>query len=122
MPDYELARTTSGILKKLRKERKMTQNELAVIMNISRSVVANWETMLRVPTIEQYYELSSVFDVPVSYLIGHSPAPKKDYVSLPKDDCIDLRKLNEEGKRSLRIIYEAYLKSPDMTEPPEVIF
>ena len=107
---YELAFVSGPIIKKLRRERKMTQEELANIMNVSRSVVGNWEASLRAPTTEQYCELAALFDVKTDYLVGKDSAKK--FINVPEDEYFDMKKLNEEGKNVLFLMYNALVKNP----------
>lgn len=60
-------------LKKLRKEKGITQQELANILNTSRSNVANYEVGANEPNIEMLTKITKYFDVTVEYLVGLSP-------------------------------------------------
>ena len=63
-------------LKDLRKREKLTQEELALKINKTRSTIAGYETERKQPDYETLKTLASFFDVTVDYLIGHSDVSK----------------------------------------------
>ena len=62
----------SAKLKQLRKARKITQEQLAKMINVERSSVGKYETGV-LPSMEVLRRISTVFDVSVDYLIGQEP-------------------------------------------------
>lgn len=58
------------IIKKLRRERDMTQEQLAEYLNISSQAVSRWETELAMPDITSLPMLANIFDVSVDHLLG----------------------------------------------------
>ncbi len=69
----------SKTLKTLRKEKHLTQEQLASYLNISRSTIAGYETKLRQPDFETLQRLSDYFGVSIDFLItgGNSIASQK---------------------------------------------
>lgn len=66
-------------IKTLRKSKGLSQEELAVKLNVVRQTVSKWETGLSVPDADMLISLSEVFETPVSTLLGESIAePKAD--------------------------------------------
>ncbi|MDI3508754.1 MAG: hypothetical protein PWP48_1345 [Clostridiales bacterium] len=59
-------------LVKLRKERKMTQEELANILGISRSALSLYETNKRQPDFQTICRLADFFNVSVDYLLDRT--------------------------------------------------
>ena len=60
----------SGKLKKLRKEKKMRQDELAKLLGVSMRTVQNYENANMHPKQREiYYKLAEIFDVDVNYLL-----------------------------------------------------
>ena len=61
----------------LRKQKGMSQEQLADALNISRQAVSKWETNESQPDIERLIEISSMFNVSTDFLIkdGQSSAP-----------------------------------------------
>ena len=60
----------------LRKQHRMSQEQLADALNISRQAVSKWETNESQPDIDRLTEISSLFNVSTDYLImdGYSAA------------------------------------------------
>lgn len=56
-------------LVRLRKEKKLTQFELANILNYSDRNVSKWENGQALPTTEVMYELANFFNVTIDYLL-----------------------------------------------------
>ncbi|MBO1583001.1 helix-turn-helix transcriptional regulator [Bacillus sp. XF8] len=59
-----------NILKKLRKSRGLTQEQLSHKLNLSRSQIKNWETDRYQPDIDTLVSIASFFNVSVDVLIG----------------------------------------------------
>lgn len=57
-------------LKTLRKQKKLTQTELAKALNISQKSYSNWENGKTEPTLENLLKLASVLNTTSSYLLG----------------------------------------------------
>lgn len=67
-------------LKKLRKDKSISQKKLAEELNLSPSTIAMYETNKRKPDSETLEKISSFFEVSIDYLLGltneKSPADK----------------------------------------------
>lgn len=59
-------------IKNLRKEKGMSQEELAVKLNVVRQTVSKWEQNLSVPDSEMLIKIAEVFEVSVSRLLGET--------------------------------------------------
>ncbi|HGI3718502.1 TPA: helix-turn-helix domain-containing protein [Streptococcus agalactiae] len=59
-------------LKELRKEKKLTQTELASKLNIIQKSYSNWESGKAEPTLDNIIKLANILDVTVDYLLGRS--------------------------------------------------
>lgn len=57
-------------LKELRKEKSLTQKQVAKILNKSETGYASWEQGLAEPSINDLIALSSFYDVSIDYLVG----------------------------------------------------
>ena len=57
-------------IKRYRKERGFTQEELAIRLNVVQQTVSKWEKNLSVPDAALLQQLSEVLDVPVTALLG----------------------------------------------------
>lgn len=61
----------------LRKQRKLTQEKVGEMVNMSQRSVANWESGERFPSIPTLIELSEKFNVSVDYMLGCTDNPEK---------------------------------------------
>ena len=71
-------------LKLLRKKRKITQEDLAQMLNVDRTSVGKWETGKNLANNDVLQEICSIFDCSLDYLLGRTdiPYPLKDEVEL----------------------------------------
>lgn len=58
------------ILKDLRTERHLSQNQLADLLNISQSAIAKWELGKTEPTASAIVSVALFFDVSCDFLLG----------------------------------------------------
>lgn len=87
-------------LRALRNEKKLTQDELGKLLNVSGKTIGTWERDSRQPNIEAINKLASIFDVTTDYLLGNSneKQPQKYYDLSDKeknDIAIQTEKLME---------------------------
>jgi transcriptional regulator with XRE-family HTH domain len=59
-------------LKSLREEKKLSQEELSQLINISRSTLSMYEINRRQPDPETLQKIADFFDVSVDYLLGRT--------------------------------------------------
>lgn len=67
-----MERTMGQIIKSLRKNAGLTQEELAEQLNISAPAVSKWESNAAMPDISQVVPLADIFGVTTDYLFGLS--------------------------------------------------
>lgn len=60
---------TGCFLKELRKEKGMTQEQLAEILNVSGRTVSRWETGSNMPDLDLLIELADLYDLDIRELI-----------------------------------------------------
>lgn len=65
------------ILKKLRKEKGITQEELGKILGVTTSMVGMYETNARKPSYEVLLKMADYFGVSTDYLLGKSSDQKE---------------------------------------------
>ena len=58
-------------IKKFRKERKMTQEQLAEAMGVSVSAVYKWESSQSTPEINLILEMADLFNTSTDVLLGY---------------------------------------------------
>ena len=89
-------------LKALRKEKGMTQIELATALGVSGGTVAMWETGRRRPSFEMFEKLTQIFDKRIDYILGTS-----DDSTLSKLNDTDV---GHRGNRALQEEYEGVMR------------
>lgn len=100
------------VLAELRKDRSLTQKQLAEEIHVSTSTISNYEIGAHYPDIEKLIELANYFNVTTDYLLGrcavdYSPDVFQDRISagMSIGEMIDLVKgLTVERKEALVII------------------
>jgi len=65
-------------LKTLRKGKRLSQEELAIRLNVVRQTISKWEKGLSVPDADLLLRLAEVFEVSVSQLLGAQFEPEAD--------------------------------------------
>ncbi|WP_040195136.1 helix-turn-helix domain-containing protein [Clostridium culturomicium] len=83
-------------IKELRIEKRLTQDELSDILNLSRQAISAWETEINEPDIPALIKLSEYFNVSIDYLVGTTNI-KQNYKQDPNlesylIDCINTYK------------------------------
>ena len=73
-----MANSIGQTIKRLRKERNLTQDELAEQLNVTAQAVSKWENEIGLPDISQIIPLASVFGVSTDILFGIEGASEND--------------------------------------------
>jgi len=91
-------------LRELRENKKVTQNEVAIYLNISRSAYSQYESGKRQMNYETLLLLADFFNVSIDYLLGrYETNPIK--VNKEESHLIDLyRLLDERGKATVEAV------------------
>ena len=64
-------------IKSIRKQKGLSQEELAIKLNVVRQTISKWEQGLSVPDSELLVSLSDALDTPVSTLLGENITEQK---------------------------------------------
>ena len=67
-------------LVRLRHEKKITQEQLAYFLGVTKASVSKWETRQSLPDISLLPLLASFFDISVDELIGYHPQLSKEEI------------------------------------------
>lgn len=92
-------------IRDLRKEKKMSQSELAKMLAVSQTTVTAWETGKAEPSSSAITSLADYFDVTTDYLLGRPDKKEKKSVELSDDDVIMTyqgKELSNEDKEIIR--------------------
>ncbi len=65
---------------RLRHERKITQEELAAFVGVTKASVSKWENNQSIPDLMILLQLAAFFDVTVDELLGYEPQLSKDQI------------------------------------------
>lgn len=90
----------------LRKERKLSQLELAELMDISRQAVSRWEVGEATPSIENLLFLSRLYGVSLEYLISDGDEPEGELLPAA-GHCAAAVEKRRGGKKSLGLALAA---------------
>ena len=71
-------------LRELRKGRNITQENLAEILDISRSKVSSWETNKRDMTITDAINLANYYEISLDNLLNIKPMTEKEYIEISR--------------------------------------
>lgn len=71
-------------LYKLRKEKKISQNELAEILEVSRQAISKWEVGTSKPDMNHLILISNYFEVSLDYLLNEKIVDKKTITDTKK--------------------------------------
>ena len=90
-------------ISKLRKEKGMTQEELAEKVNVSAQAVSKWENDISMPDISVLPALAEIFDVSIDELLGREKVSKVEILDETKRKDINKMflkiKVNAEGNK-----------------------
>ncbi len=59
-------------LRELRKEKGLTQNQVAIYCDITEKTYQNYELMTREPKLEILVKIADLLDVSIDYLVGRT--------------------------------------------------
>lgn len=82
-----------AILQKLRKERGMTQEQLASRIDRESSIISRYEKNLQSPTFETVRSFASIFNVSMDYLSGTEKAGSLSLYGLSSEQIDVLKEL-----------------------------
>lgn len=87
-------------IKKLRKENRYTQSELAILLGVTKSTIASYENDSRQPSYEVLIKLADVFHVSIDNIILGST-----------DRVLKVNTLTEEQIKILQTLIDTFEKS-----------
>nr|WP_319393640.1 helix-turn-helix transcriptional regulator [uncultured Desulfobacter sp.] len=78
MKDEDMRKALGDKLKALRKQRRLTQKELAGMLDIGISQLNKYESGMHTPPIKKLIQLSNIFDTTLDYLVKGRKADMED--------------------------------------------
>lgn len=102
------------ILSEMRRDKKLSQKELAAFFHISSSTVSSYETGAHLPNAEQIIQFAEYFKVTTDYMLGRSSCDLSPstllelYIEgfLIQDVILMLKKLPYEHRQALVLLLE----------------
>ena len=73
----------ASVIKRLRMDRGITQEQLASLLKVSRSTIGMYETGSREPDFETCEAIADIFNVDMDYLMGRSNIERKHPITPP---------------------------------------
>lgn len=80
-------------IKELRKATKMTQSDLAVKINVTKSAVSAYENDLRLPSYEILVNIAEIFGVSIDNIFGRSNKYSLDVTGLSVSQIVTMKNL-----------------------------
>ena len=88
-------------LRNLRKSKEMTQNAIALLLNISRATYSAYENGTRTPDPAMLLQIAEFFDVSLDYLLGRTDIR----TNTPTSDTFDDNTVVAIGRGGKRVVY-----------------
>ena len=86
-------------ISELRKEKGMTQLQLAEKLNVTDKAVSRWETGKNFPDIEIFEDLSKILEVSVSELLEGKRIEKEELITVSQEQVVTQIKKNKKSKK-----------------------
>ena len=68
--DYEIRMKVMNVLVECRKEKDITQAELAKVLGLKPTTIASWEQGKSLPNIQTLYRLAAYYNKTIGYMYG----------------------------------------------------
>lgn len=88
-----------------RKQKNLTQEKLASLLNITDRAVSKWERGINMPDASLMLELSKILDISVNELLSGEVIKNKEYINKAEEKLIEMSEL-EEIKNKKLMMYE----------------
>ena len=100
---------TGNFLKELRKEKGLTQEQLAEQMGVARRTVSRWETGMNMPDLDLLIELSDLYETDLREILSGERKSEKMNEELKETVLQVADYSNEEKERLLRRMHWLFL-------------
>lgn len=103
----------SKVFKTLRKEKNVTQKEIATYLNVSDRLVGYYENGQRMPPPDILEKIADYFNVTVDYLLGRTNIKNSSMIPSKNEMADEIESLSPESQEDLKKYIEL-LKIKDM--------
>lgn len=106
-----MSKNFSDNFKSMRKQRGLTQEQIAETLGVSCQAVSKWETNSSYPDISLLPIIADYFGVSVDYLIGHDTSKQVEEINTV---CVQVGELFDQGRawEAISILREMLIKHP----------
>ena len=98
--DYQVKSNFAKRLKSIRKSKKMTQSDLAKLLDYDRQTISNWENGHTLPNMAVIEKIAVVLEIDYDFLVG-LPA-----FIVSAEDILLLKKIKGMPEKTKKIIYD----------------
>lgn len=104
---------TGTIIRQLRREKHLSQTDLAKILHVSQATVTSWETCRADPSSSALNSLANYFRVSTDYLLGRTTrrteAPLNDLDDMLNNaESFDGKPINEHDREIIKAYLEGH--------------
>lgn len=104
---------TGAIIRSLRKEKRLSQRDLAKILHVSQQTVTSWETGRSDPSSSALDAISDYFEVSADFLLGKTTVRKPESHDLEDVMSFDGKPLDEHDRKLLKDIARSIQKNKE---------
>ena len=94
------AQKCGKFITELRKEKNLTQKDLANELNVSDKAISRWETGKGFPDVDSLQSLSKFFSVTINELLAGEKAETKTIEEIAEENIISVINETEKNKKS----------------------
>ena len=106
-----MLRTVGSTIRELRKNKNLTQEELAEAINVTPQAISKWENNIGLPDISQIIPLATFFGVSTDIILGIAENNRNEEIKEILNACNE-RKLKKDDINSWLLIQETIKKYP----------
>lgn len=88
-----------NFITELRKEKCLTQKELAEKLNVTDKAVSRWETGKNYPDIETFQQLANIFNISISELLECKRVNNEELITISDEHIVKEIKKNKRNKK-----------------------
>lgn len=112
LTDKQIRKNIKDILTKCRKEKKLTQEQLADYLQSKPTTIASWEQGRSLPNIQTLYKLAQYYEKTIAYMYGDEPAGP-DLRDDERELLNNYNDLNAHGQEHVRTLARASTLVPE---------
>lgn len=109
-------------LKQLRKEKNLSQVEMANILNVHQTAISQWEQGRTTPDMQTLIKIADYFQVTVDSLLGKNSATVDSYNSLTANEKQLIKKyrlLDQHGQKAVNSVLDVELERCSKAGAPD---